>query len=103
MHSWHLYRNKAHTVHPTTYRNCIVFIYSLLNFKCCCTENFLFVGCDFILTELDIDRNHVEPHMASNKRPISKQIWRRFGMHLATLAFILHWHTACGPNMAQVW
>ncbi len=35
--------------------------------------------------------------------PVSKQIWPRFGMHLAQLAFIRHWHTACGPNMARVW
>lgn len=36
----------------------------------CCTEDLLFVGGDFNCTELDIDRNHVEPHMASRKRLI---------------------------------
>ncbi len=33
----------------------------------CCTEGFLFYGGDFNCAELDIDRNHVEPHMASRK------------------------------------
>ncbi len=33
----------------------------------CCTEEFLFLGGDFNCAELDIVRNHVEPHMASRK------------------------------------
>ncbi len=36
----------------------------------CCTEEFLFLGGDFNCAELDIDRNHVEPHMASRKHLI---------------------------------
>lgn len=36
----------------------------------CCTEEFLFLGGDFNCAELDMDRNHVEPHMASRKHLI---------------------------------
>uniref|UniRef100_A0A8C2FKM2 Reverse transcriptase domain-containing protein n=1 Tax=Cyprinus carpio TaxID=7962 RepID=A0A8C2FKM2_CYPCA len=34
----------------------------------CCPEDFLFLGGDFNCTEHNLDRNHIEPHLASRKR-----------------------------------
>lgn len=36
--------------------------------KNCCSEDFLFLGGDFNCTELNLDRNHIEPHLASRIR-----------------------------------
>lgn len=55
---------------PTAPTERLLFLDTLCSMlKNCCTEEFLWVGGDFNCTELDIDRNHVEPHMTSRKRP----------------------------------
>uniref|UniRef100_A0A8C2GDM5 Reverse transcriptase domain-containing protein n=1 Tax=Cyprinus carpio TaxID=7962 RepID=A0A8C2GDM5_CYPCA len=41
-----------------------------LSLQNCCSEEFLFLGGDFNCTELNLDRNHMEPHLASRKRLI---------------------------------
>lgn len=56
---------------PTTPIERLLFLDTLCaTLKDCGSEDFLFLGGDFNCTELDMDRNHVEPHMASRKRLI---------------------------------
>lgn len=56
---------------PTTPIERLLFLGTLCaTLKDCGSEDFLFLGGDFNCTELDMDRNHVEPHMASRKRLI---------------------------------
>lgn len=51
----------------------------------CDDEEFLVVGGDFNCVERNIDRNHVEPHMASRRKLIQMiegnelvDVWRNF-------------------------
>ncbi len=56
---------------PTTPVERIIFLDLLCNtLQCCSEEEYLFLGGDFNCTEDMIDRNHIEPHLSSQKRLI---------------------------------
>lgn len=60
----------------------------------CCTEDFLILGGDFKCTELNLDRNHIEPHLSSRNRLIHIikkyelcNIWRSLNGSESTIGF----------------
>ncbi len=70
---------------PTTPAERMIFLDLLCNtLQCCSEEEYLFWGGDFNCTEDMIDRNHIEPHLSSQKRLIQLikknelgDIWRQ--------------------------